>query len=53
MSNSYEAHNKQYEEKGKLEEELRIHDLKTTEGLSQSGGKWDNLYKPDIFMETG
>lgn len=44
--NSYEAHNKQYEEKGKLEEVLLIHNLKTTEALSQSGGMWDNLYKP-------
>jgi len=44
--NSYSAHNKQYEEKCKLEEELLIHNLKTTEALSQSGGKWDNLYKP-------
>ena len=44
--NSYEAHNKDYEEKGKLEEELLIHNLKTKHGLSQSGGMWDNLYKP-------
>jgi len=44
--NSYEIHNKQYEEKGKLEEVLLIHNLKTTESLSQSGGTWDNLYKP-------
>ena len=44
--NSYEIHNKQYEEKGKLEQVLLIHNLKTTESLCQSGGKWDNLYKP-------
>ena len=44
--NSYEAHNKYLEEKDTLEKELLIHNLKTTEALSQSGGKWDNLYKP-------
>ena len=44
--NSYEAHNKQYEEKDKLEKELLIHNLKTTESLSKSARTWDNLYKP-------
>lgn len=44
--NSYEVHNKYAEEKDTLEKELLIHNLKTTEGLLQSGGKWDNLYKP-------
>ena len=44
--NSYEAHNKQYEEKEKLDEELRIHDLKTKDAQEKNGGKWDNLYKP-------
>ena len=33
--NSYEAHNKYLEEKDTLEKELLIHNLKTTEALSQ------------------
>ena len=44
--NSYEAHNKEYEEKNALKKEQKIHNLKTLESLSKSGGTWDNLYKP-------
>lgn len=46
---SYEAHNKQYEDNTSFENELFIHNLKTTESLNKSGQNWDNLYKPGFL----
>jgi SAM-dependent methyltransferase len=44
--NSYETHNKQYEEKSALERELSLHNLRTAESIQKTGRSWDNLYKP-------
>ena len=51
--NSYQAHNRQYEEKNHIEKERKIHELKTKESLNKSGRDWDNLYKPGHLHGNG